>query len=153
MPAVYLAPEWVHLRSLRMVAPPSTHGSHTMESAGEAQRMAGGLYIVWFPVINADSLFFFCIPFLVQYWSSRRWRMETWATRFWRSLISAWLGNGTEPPRWVQLGRMPGWPLKSFVPPCFPKAATCGGKVQRWTVSIPQMYFHCTDASGLGALV
>ena len=46
-----------------MVAPPSTHGSHTMESAGEAQRMAGGLCIVWFPVINADSLFFFLYSF------------------------------------------------------------------------------------------
>lgn len=56
MPAIYLALEWMHPRCLRMVAPPSTHGSRTTEPAGGAQRKAGGLCIAWFPVINADSL-------------------------------------------------------------------------------------------------
>lgn len=56
MPAIYLAPEWVHPRCLWMVAPPSTHGSRTTEPAGGAQREAGGLCIAWLPIINADSL-------------------------------------------------------------------------------------------------
>ena len=34
MPAVYLALEWMHLRCLRMVAPPASHGSRTTEPAG-----------------------------------------------------------------------------------------------------------------------